>query len=265
METQPVQSPPTPAVSTLPHPPTLRLLNLMLILLAIALVAGCGFLYLENMNLKKQLGITPKPVFPKSCEYEGVTYQPGESMPSIDNCNSCACDESGQVACTTMACEESNKTPSDAPSKWATYTSVDPAVKLTYPPNYVVSGRLASSLQNWDAGRGITITDPSNPAQPTMLIEAVYDGYGPFFPTGTMQISFEGNQMKSALVSRISETEYQEMIANGYIEGEKTLYQSNITDYKGIPIWVRISYNSKTNTDLDEELMQILSNFEFTD
>lgn len=35
------------------------------------------------------------------CQYKGNTYEDGESFP--DECNSCSC-ESGEIACTTMAC-----------------------------------------------------------------------------------------------------------------------------------------------------------------
>jgi hypothetical protein len=37
------------------------------------------------------------------CEYNGETYQEGESFDSIDGCNSCFCSN-GQVGCTKMAC-----------------------------------------------------------------------------------------------------------------------------------------------------------------
>lgn len=39
------------------------------------------------------------------CELDGVTYEPGQSVPSQD-CNSCSCGEDGTIGCTTAACDD---------------------------------------------------------------------------------------------------------------------------------------------------------------
>lgn len=39
----------------------------------------------------------------KMCSYNGESYKNGQTF--MDDCNSCSCDN-GEVACTTMACEE---------------------------------------------------------------------------------------------------------------------------------------------------------------
>lgn len=39
-----------------------------------------------------------------ACEYDGATYQVGESFDAGDGCNTCSCTEGGQVACTAIAC-----------------------------------------------------------------------------------------------------------------------------------------------------------------
>jgi len=39
-----------------------------------------------------------------TCEYNGAIYPVGESFPSADGCNTCACDANGDVFCTAMAC-----------------------------------------------------------------------------------------------------------------------------------------------------------------
>src|SRR5690606_169317 len=39
-----------------------------------------------------------------ACELDGVEHQPGDSFPSSDGCNTCFCDDSGQVACTERDC-----------------------------------------------------------------------------------------------------------------------------------------------------------------
>jgi Pacifastin inhibitor (LCMII) len=39
-----------------------------------------------------------------TCEYNGVTYQAGDSFKSADGCNDCTCVENGLVACTLKLC-----------------------------------------------------------------------------------------------------------------------------------------------------------------
>ena len=39
-----------------------------------------------------------------SCVYNGVSYRPGDTFASTDGCNGCTCAQSGQVACTLLAC-----------------------------------------------------------------------------------------------------------------------------------------------------------------
>lgn len=41
----------------------------------------------------------------KVCHYDGVDYQLGEKMPSMDMCEDCECGEHG-ISCTRLACEE---------------------------------------------------------------------------------------------------------------------------------------------------------------
>ncbi len=38
------------------------------------------------------------------CEYGGKVYAPGDKFPSTDRCNTCSCEENGNVACTEKAC-----------------------------------------------------------------------------------------------------------------------------------------------------------------
>lgn len=40
-----------------------------------------------------------------TCFYNGKEYEVGDSFPSTDGCNTCSCDSSLMVACTSMACE----------------------------------------------------------------------------------------------------------------------------------------------------------------
>ncbi|MBR57523.1 MAG: hypothetical protein CMH54_05615 [Myxococcales bacterium] len=43
---------------------------------------------------------------PVTCEYEGATYNAGESWDASDGCNTCTCHEDGMIACTLMLCPE---------------------------------------------------------------------------------------------------------------------------------------------------------------
>jgi hypothetical protein len=45
-----------------------------------------------------------KPSAPKHCEYNGVAYAPGEKFKDADDCNTCYCDDGGNVSCTEMYC-----------------------------------------------------------------------------------------------------------------------------------------------------------------
>jgi hypothetical protein len=39
-----------------------------------------------------------------ACEFGGETHQIGETFPAGDGCNSCHCDEDGEVSCTLLEC-----------------------------------------------------------------------------------------------------------------------------------------------------------------
>lgn len=100
-------------------------LFVIIILFLLGLVVASGFLLLENLSLKKQAGVAPKTLLPKSCSYNGVEYKPGDSVPSLDKCNSCSCTDTGDIACTAMACEEKSLIDDHAAQKKCTpeYTS----------------------------------------------------------------------------------------------------------------------------------------------
>lgn len=40
----------------------------------------------------------------EQCTYYGVVYNPGESFPARDGCNTCSCTGNGEVICTLVAC-----------------------------------------------------------------------------------------------------------------------------------------------------------------
>jgi hypothetical protein len=39
-----------------------------------------------------------------TCTYNGQTYQPGQSFPKGDGCNTCTCAADGTVGCTKIQC-----------------------------------------------------------------------------------------------------------------------------------------------------------------
>ena len=43
---------------------------------------------------------------PPGCNVDGLDYEPGESFPSSDGCNTCFCGEDGLVGCTERACAD---------------------------------------------------------------------------------------------------------------------------------------------------------------
>lgn len=48
--------------------------------------------------------IPPTPPSDEVCKQDGKEYRVGESVPSHDSCNRCACNPGGIIACTAMAC-----------------------------------------------------------------------------------------------------------------------------------------------------------------
>lgn len=93
-----------------PHPKSQTYIVFGLVLFLLLTAGAAAFMFSQNQSLKSQIGLPTfrLPWTQVTCTHEGRMFQVGESVPSIDGCNSCSCDESGQVACTEMACETSN-------------------------------------------------------------------------------------------------------------------------------------------------------------
>jgi hypothetical protein len=68
------------------------------------------------------------------CTYGGTDYPVGASFPSLDGCNTCTCTGSAQVACTEKACACDPKV-----EWWRNYVATDPStcqvIDYTCPPN----------------------------------------------------------------------------------------------------------------------------------
>lgn len=123
--------------------------------LAISLIA-LAYFALQNLSLKSQLGMSSfrLPGVSATCTYQGTTFKPGETVPSVDGCNSCSCDESGQVMCTLMACEVAdqvvqNNTITKDISKWSKYISKN--YYFNFPNNYYIDTReVKQSTEAWN-------------------------------------------------------------------------------------------------------------------
>ncbi len=78
----------------------------VLVLLILGLLALLVYLFYQNMQLKQQVELIEldEPTV-ATCEYNNQTYEAGEGFTASDGCNSCSCGETGEVACTLMACE----------------------------------------------------------------------------------------------------------------------------------------------------------------
>lgn len=80
-----------------------------LVLLLLLTAGAAAYVFAQNQSLKSQLGLPGfKLGYAKTCDYNGETYQAGEGFTASDGCNSCSCTETGQVACTAMACDDEN-------------------------------------------------------------------------------------------------------------------------------------------------------------
>lgn len=145
---------------------------------------------------------------------------------------------------------------------WKTYTDPTHNFIINYPASYTVSGQLAANLQDWRAAKGITISSPNNPAKPEVFIEAVFDGYGPIFPTGNIDASFSANKLV-VFLDKKDDQEYKQMVDNGLVLSGNELYLSKIIHHGDIPFWFQIKHKDRGNTELDNELKEILSTFQF--
>jgi hypothetical protein len=114
----------------LSHHTKVALFLLTSTILVIAIALG---LFIQNQSLKAEMGLPTfkLPWTQATCTYNGQEYQIGESVPSVDGCNSCSCDESGQIACTEMACPEKSDAPlENSDSDWKIFT--DPMKKYFF-------------------------------------------------------------------------------------------------------------------------------------
>lgn len=113
--------------------------------LTISLIALAYFM-LQNLSLKSQMGMNSfrLPWANATCTYQGQEFKPGESVPSVDGCNSCSCGENGQVACTLMACSSDKEVVLDLTANWKTYAS--PGYSFMYPGNLFIDPEIDKEI-----------------------------------------------------------------------------------------------------------------------
>lgn len=75
-----------------------------LLFLAAVAILGIGVVIVLKSDIRlPELGLSETPSGPVSCDFNGVTYQAGQSRAAEDSCNTCVCTETGW-SCTQNAC-----------------------------------------------------------------------------------------------------------------------------------------------------------------
>ena len=107
---------PVPSVHSKPN-----LLNIIFVVLILLLLCSTGYLLFENQRLGRALQAVPRQEQPESVIPTDTPEPPTSSSPMkpeiqefiqagcisyFDGCNSCSVDDTGQSACTIMACEQ---------------------------------------------------------------------------------------------------------------------------------------------------------------
>ncbi len=116
--------------------------------LVISLVALAYFV-LQNLSLKSQLGMISFkwPWTSATCTYQGTEFKPGESVPSVDGCNSCSCSQDGQVMCTLMACGVTEQVVQNNTDSWQSYSNKTYQYSFKYPPDWQINyGKTAGKV-----------------------------------------------------------------------------------------------------------------------
>lgn len=117
--------------------------------LILSLVALAYFV-LQNLTLKSQLGMSffRWPWAKTICTYQATDFKPGETVPSVDGCNSCSCSQDGQVMCTLMACESTNEVANISnTNSWQSYSNKIYHYSFKYPPDWEINyGKTAGAV-----------------------------------------------------------------------------------------------------------------------
>lgn len=120
-------------------------LIITLVLLLLLTTGAAVYLFSQNQSLKAQLGLPTLELSEskQTCEYNGQVYQPGEGFTASDGCNSCSCAETGEVACTEMACvSDSELSVIQTLEDWETYSNSQYNVNFKYPASYEIEESL---------------------------------------------------------------------------------------------------------------------------
>lgn len=165
-------------------------LFLILFFLGLLTCAGIiGAFFLLSGSDDEEPEPEPTPVA-QDCDYEGVTYEDGETFDAGDGCNSCICED-GVVACTEMACEEEDELTEDGTrdpdSKtytldlgsitfanldgWSvTQNKTENTLKITHKCNSITLSEHAitpnTDFKNWINNNFNTIFSPADPSWP---------------------------------------------------------------------------------------------------
>ena len=112
---------------------------LSLVWVGVALAVGCGG---SAGNGDDCEGNDCPEVPGGSCTLNGVTYDDGDSVPSLDGCNSCGCVD-GQIACTLVDCANASCNYGGAVPTYAEHKAqafpIDQKNAAAFAPSYLCS------------------------------------------------------------------------------------------------------------------------------
>lgn len=230
-----------------------------------------------------------------TCDYDGQTYQVGEGFPSSDGCNICSCGESGDVACTLMACENdqepirvdeteanSSSLKTEAGSKKVKRIYANEFIQFEYPPELF---SLTSSM-----GFGQPGFSDSIDLKPTE--EYILDSlsqkqeYRTYYDFSILRLPKEENDNQTfTALERVKGSERTSLANCGNDKGSsspiQTIYFSGAKayefseegcvpklarvsiffDYKGDTFWISYTYPTDSDPEYKNNIEQIISTF----
>lgn len=244
----PPQETTAPSESQPPRPKSRVGLLLVIAVILLSVIAAVGFYLWTQSQGNNDFFSLPR---------LNPTQNPPTPTPALS-------DTTNQQPDSIPSASESGHSDPIGTTGWLVYTEDVHNFEISYPDTFEVSGSLATSLSNWTAGRGLSISNPNDPAQPEIFIETIYDGYGPFFPTGDIVADFVNDRL---VVNQIdtSSYDYDGQVKSGLIDEGSDLFMTETLEYDGTVYRFQIKHQDHGNQKLNQDLLDILSTFKFID